>query len=418
MVALSKRLDSVVVEILKSGANANVFAQESHDTALHLAADRGQTALVIKLIGAGAMVDATNKKGETALHRATTQNHLEVVKNLVRLRADVNLLVSGGDRATALHIAAKKRLLPIVKMLIDASANVNLRDNAGQTPLHKAARGDNSSDEEGKMLFFKAAEVDQGGLAVMECLIAAGVDVNAKDKDGNTALHLSASGQPKTLECLLFAGADTSLANNAGKTVFHMALAAASEGNIDYLARVANEANEALASLSDLGQSLSLLAAQCLWPAVTLLFRSGADVNVRSQELGMTALHHAAGRNQKDVAGLLIAHGSDPNAVDDLGRTALHYAAASGFVEVAALLLKVTDTSIQDRREKTALRCARDSGQGSTVKMLLPFAGPSDNCVDERGRTLVGWKDIVHVNQVLRTSNLAGSAESQPSSVD
>ena len=58
---------------------------------------------------------------------------------------------------------------------------------------------------------------------------------------------------------------------------------------------------------------------------VTSLLEHGADPNAKSAE-GMTALHHAARCNNVAICKLLIAAGSDVNAIDNRGRTALKLA--------------------------------------------------------------------------------------------
>ena len=61
ILSLSKEQDWAATEVLRSVADANVFANESHDTALYLAADRGQASLIRELINTGANLNMTNK---------------------------------------------------------------------------------------------------------------------------------------------------------------------------------------------------------------------------------------------------------------------------------------------------------------------------------------------------------------------
>ena len=59
------------------------------------------------LLTSSAAVDARDRTGETALHKAATEGSEECVRHLVRAGADVNAASSAG--ATPLHLAAKLR---------------------------------------------------------------------------------------------------------------------------------------------------------------------------------------------------------------------------------------------------------------------------------------------------------------------
>ena len=58
-----------------------------------------------------------------------------------------------------------------------------------------------------------------GNLAVVEALLAAGADVEIRDKEGETALTLAAdSGNTDVVQTLLGAGADANVKNGDGGT--------------------------------------------------------------------------------------------------------------------------------------------------------------------------------------------------------
>ena len=59
---------------------------------------------------------------------------------------------------------------------------------------------------------------------MVSLLVEAGVNVNAVDSDGYTALHIAALGSADCVEVLLAAGADIDVRDNSGRTPFDNAL--------------------------------------------------------------------------------------------------------------------------------------------------------------------------------------------------
>jgi len=69
--------------------------------------------------------------------------------------------------------------------------------------------------------------VRSGDIERVRLLVSAGVDVNAKDKDGNTALHVAAgNGHAEIVELLIAKGADVNAQGYFGRTPLHRASAA------------------------------------------------------------------------------------------------------------------------------------------------------------------------------------------------
>ena len=71
--------------------------------------------------------------------RASSRNHVEVVKLLIEAGANLNTRTNGGS--TALIWASYYNYGEVIKLLIEAGANLNIRDNWGRTALIRASYG-------------------------------------------------------------------------------------------------------------------------------------------------------------------------------------------------------------------------------------------------------------------------------------
>ena len=95
-----------------------------------------------------------------------------------------------------IHDAAVFGNIEAVKKHLAAGADVNAKDENGETPLHLAPTKE-----------------------IVELLIAEGADVNAKSRSGHTSLHSAAQGGHKEIaELLIAAGTDVNAKNNNGET--------------------------------------------------------------------------------------------------------------------------------------------------------------------------------------------------------
>jgi ankyrin repeat protein len=139
-----------------------------------------------------------------------------------------------------------------------------------------------------------------GDSAAVASLLASGADVNARDREGSTALMFAAMrGDAKMVQALLDAGADPNLKDANGETALLLGAARGVE-------------------------------------IVRALLSEGADPNLADGE-GQTPLLVAA-ENQPESVRLLIESGADVNHLDDFGVGALTIAEASGSAEIVALL--------------------------------------------------------------------------------
>eukprot|EP00730_Choanoeca_flexa_P007999 TRINITY_DN12421_c1_g4_i7.p1 TRINITY_DN12421_c1_g4~~TRINITY_DN12421_c1_g4_i7.p1 ORF type:complete len:182 (+),score=21.18 TRINITY_DN12421_c1_g4_i7:603-1148(+) len=127
---------------------------------------------------------------------ACKYRHLELVDILIQRGVNLNAVNKFGG--TALAYAAKHQNTAVLERLVAAGANVN----AGwQKPLFEAVR--------------------HGSVRAVELLLEAGADVTARDKNGDTPLHISYNTQvsmaTSARAVLVRAGADPHCRNKLGQ---------------------------------------------------------------------------------------------------------------------------------------------------------------------------------------------------------
>ena len=120
--------------------------------------------VVERLVESGVGVNATNDVGFTTLMVAAQYNsHPEVLFRLAELGADVTA------KGEAVWLAAKGNNSAVVEALISLGADIHSRDSLGGTLLMEAAMRNSHTD-------------------VLDVIVRSGVEVDAVDNFGHTAL--------------------------------------------------------------------------------------------------------------------------------------------------------------------------------------------------------------------------------------
>ena len=94
-------------------------------TALHNAAEKGNTYIVEKLIEKNANVNIQNENGDTPLHIAVSNNKIDVVKYLVKNK-NIQINKQNYDGDTPLHFASYNNNREIIIDLINNGANMDI----------------------------------------------------------------------------------------------------------------------------------------------------------------------------------------------------------------------------------------------------------------------------------------------------
>ena len=199
---------------------------------------------------------------------------------------------SAAQSGPGLIEAAQKGDLATVERLLARGVDIDARDGRGRTALLAATHGNH--------------------VAVARALIAAGADVNAKDSiEDSPYLYAGAEGRSEILKLTLAAGADLKSTNRYGGTAL---IPAAHHGHpevVKILLATAIDKDH----VNKLGWT-ALLEAVILGDGgpthteiVRLLVEAGANVNLADRE-GVTPLTHAKRRGFGEMVRILEAKGA------------------------------------------------------------------------------------------------------------
>ncbi|XP_074474933.1 poly [ADP-ribose] polymerase tankyrase-2 isoform X2 [Sebastes fasciatus] len=431
--------------------SANITAKQS--TPLHLAAGYNRVRIVQLLLQHGADVHAKDKGGLVPLHNACSYGHYEVTELLLKHGACVNAMDLW--QFTPLHEAASKNRVEVCSLLLSHGADPTLLNchskssvdmaptpelkerltyefkghsllqaareadmakakktlaleiinfkhpHTHETALHCAVASPHPKRKQvTELLLRKGANVNEKNKDfmtplhvaaerahndIMEVLQKHGAKVNAVDTLGQTALHRAAmAGHLQTCRLLLGYGADASLVSLQGFTASQMGneavqqilnenvpvrnsdvdyrlLEAAKAGDLDTVKSLCTAQNVNCRDLEGRHSTpLHFAAGYNRVAVVEYLLHHGADVHAKDKG-GLVPLHNACSYGHYEVAELLVRHGASVNVADLWKFTPLHEAAAKGKYEICKLLLKHgADPTKKNRDGNTPLDLVKD----------------------------------------------------------
>jgi ankyrin repeat protein len=198
-----------------AGCAALGFAVSSpgkiRNTPLHHAAGDNRVENAALLLKAGAKINARNTYNYAPLHWAAEQGHLEMIHCLIRHGAELSPKTSTEfiikEFRTPLYFAADKGHLACAQALLEAGADPNIVcDTSCGTPLTTACQGDDlpmiecllahraspNGVARGSDDFYYFPLSSARSAVAIERLIAAGADVNARNSQHQSALHVLA----------------------------------------------------------------------------------------------------------------------------------------------------------------------------------------------------------------------------------
>lgn len=141
MTAINNNDILAVQNLIQKGADVNEL-DANHDAPLVIAAYKGYTEIVEKLLEAGADITAVDPEMKaTALHAAAYAGRTEAAKVLIAYKIDIDKQ-GPYNGYTALHDAIWQNNIETTKVLIEAGANLEIKSKDGQTALDLAKSRD------------------------------------------------------------------------------------------------------------------------------------------------------------------------------------------------------------------------------------------------------------------------------------
>lgn len=392
-------LDSMSVLIEEGHADIDAVDPKDGRTPLLGLLATYSKAPIMKLLEYNPNVKAKDKNGDGPLHITLTQWNTdpEIISALLTAGADPNECNRAGETPLLKMRMDNKESGAIVDLLLKAGSDINLRDHAGlsllmrtvatrvpNSSLHGATSNDHKDitdlvekgakldirDYKGRTLLHHAIATQEGHNVHtrwsaarpnrFDFLISLGLDLQAVDYHGNSLLHelalrshiMDSYSGPHLLPLwnqLISMGVSVNQQNNQGRAVLLQLAAKDAGGHGGLKCDHSTVLDSTISQVQDINQrdhqgltALHLASTVCVYTTKKLL-DAGADPSLASND-SLTPLHLAARARQCNSAGLLLDFLSRDdttviNAKDKRGRTALYYACQSGRPETVKLLI-------------------------------------------------------------------------------
>jgi ankyrin repeat protein len=274
---------------------------------LYEALETGNVAAIHEAASAGRNLNVQHREtGDSLLTLAIRHSTREFVEALLAAGCDPNFKKTCTSALGETVIRGDREL---VQLLLDAGAQVDAREEEGDTPLMYAAA--------------------KGNVEVVKQLLAAGANPKAKDRYGTSALVSAAEKGHRDVCDILMPLSSPSDRERA-------ALIAELKGHAEWITEM---------------KRLLLASGKGDEETVRQAVLSGMPVDALSAN-GTTLLMAAANEGRLELLQLLISKGANVNRKNASGDYALSYAAAGGNSNTYDYLYPLTDKKLRKRAEK------------------------------------------------------------------
>ena len=313
------------------------------------------------------------------------------IEILLAAKADVNAQDKDGN--TALHRALYHRNSQSIGMLIEAGADLLAKNKSGNTPFSMCLNNSGSSYalnkmiEKGVLKAYKDASDDPHAMLdllsravdntsdshfIVRHILAEVENINALVDKGRAPLHSAVSHNQEHLVNSLLERpeANINLRDRRGRTPFYIALA---NGHQELAAKLIEKGADVTATDEKNTAALTMAAKMGAQPLVRQIMNKLKDKKADADyDAAMLA---AAENGHARLVDVLIAYGAKKDAVNDKGETALILATKGGHMEAIKMLTvkHEADTQVADKIGQIAYDYAKQSGNKETSEYLIKF---------------------------------------------
>lgn len=289
-----------------------IYRDAGGRTRLQISCDKGNYEQAKKLIEEeGYDVNDQDNAGNTALHEAALNGHLDIVKLLIENGADVNMQSFEMFKDTPLIDASANGHLDVVKYLLSHGADPTICNAKGLTAFESIE--DSDLDEQERDIVHEIKRNLRSAARNWKDEKAVPGVLNKKDKHLKNQSQLSQRSEELLGDFEFFW---TDITSRAGKEKLFKA---SKEGKLSYVGAYLE--NGGKIDLKSFFEAVKFGHEDI----VSLFLAFGAPVNAVSKN-GTTALICAVGRGHVGTVKLLLEAGADPSKKDKNGHTASHYA--------------------------------------------------------------------------------------------
>lgn len=312
-----------------------------------------------KLIAEGNSLTEKNRHAMDATTYAILEdNPIETIKYLIGKGIDVNTLTH--DKRNYLFWAGYKANLELMKFFVDKGAKTDIKDSHGLSLIQFTAFSGSTNPDLYNFCIEQGAdikELDKRGrnvafmyvsnmkdVSFLDFFTKKGIDIYAKDKEGNGLFnHAASSKDLKVLKALKAKNFPVNLISEKGETA------------MSFLTRFRHRG----------GKKLTLEAIQYL-----------ESLGIKSDFVtkdNNNILHNLsfATKDVSIIKEFIGKKGINPNLINKKGNTPLMNASYAGNKEVLALFIKHSDVNLKNKKGETALTTAIKRNKPEVVSFLL-----------------------------------------------